>query len=219
MKNQGIRTSRSSKRFWLVFAAFLIVSGSMFAVINRTAAGESFTSFSNDDLWQEVDEASITGTAERQIVPQAYRVIRLNQDLMRDLLSKAPAEGEKDLSPRETVITLPMPDGTFSRFRVFDSPIMEKELADKFPEIRTYNGQGIDEPAALVRFDYTPEGFHALVLRPEGSVFIDPYSKGNTQEYLSYFKRDFDNPEKKWECLVTDNGTSASRFRKAAQQP
>ncbi|MBK6725456.1 MAG: hypothetical protein IPG58_19995 [Acidobacteria bacterium] len=74
---------------------------------------------------------------------------------------------------------------------MFESSIMEKGLADKFPELRTYAGQGIDEPAAVVRFDYTPAGFHAMILRPDGSVFIDPYAKAGTPPTTSHISRGF----------------------------
>ncbi|MBP7474929.1 MAG: hypothetical protein KA810_06680, partial [Pyrinomonadaceae bacterium] len=163
----------------------------------------------SDDLWQDVAESVVLSSGERQIVPESYRVLKLNEDLMKSTLAQAPPETEKDSRARQLVITLPLPDGRLSRFRVFESSIMEKGLADKFPELRTYAGQGIDEPAAVVRFDYTPAGFHAMILRPDGSVFIDPYAKGNTANYISYLKRDFDNPGKQFECLV---GKDASRM-------
>ena len=51
---------------------------------------------------------------------------------------------------------------------------MEPALAAQFPEIKTYLGQGIEDPAATVRFDVTPAGLIAAIVTEEG-VHRAPY--------------------------------------------
>ena len=137
---------------------------------------------SEDGLWQTVEESSLNRSqSERQIIPAAYRVVVLNQPVLANLLKQAPLEFSQAAQTTSTVMTLPMPDGTFSRFRIEESPVMEPELSAQFPEIKTYCGQGIDDPTAIVRFDRTPAGFHALVLSAGDTVYIDPYQKVDTE--------------------------------------
>ena len=85
-----------------------------------------------------------------------------------------------------------MPDGTMGRFHVWESSIQEPGLQEKFPEIRTYAGQGIDDPYATIRFDFNPyDGFHGQVLSPvKGRVYIDPYARGDIDNYISYYQKD-----------------------------
>ncbi len=68
---------------------------------------------------------------------------------------------------------------------------MAPELAGKFPEITTYAGQGLDDPTATTRLDWTPAGFHAIIFGLSGTIYIDPYSRNDTTHYISYYASDF----------------------------
>ena len=109
------------------------------------------------------------------------------------------------------VLHLPLPGGDMAAFSIRESPIMEPALAAKFPQIRTWAGQGIDEPAASVRLDVTPHGFHAIVFSAEGTSYIDPEAsfRGTVTQgdlYRVYFKRDAARPEDapQRECLAAE---------------
>jgi hypothetical protein len=109
----------------------------------------------------------------RNIVPQTYRTVEADRTALAELLERAPLEFSGTAGAE---ILLPMPDGTFARFEVQESPIVEPALAKNFREIKTYVAQGIDDPTATARLDLTPAGFHAIILSPQhGVTFIDPY--------------------------------------------
>src|SRR5215211_42080 len=109
--------------FFIIICACILVS-SVFA--NR----------STDKIWQEIDEAAIKRPeAERIVLPSEYKVFRVNKTNLNSILEKAPAEfSSAERDDGDTIITLPLPDGTFSRFRIQYSPIMEAGLAAKYPE-------------------------------------------------------------------------------------
>lgn len=156
------------------------------------------------NYWNDVPEASMQITGERVIKPIKYRTLNLNVNDLKPLLTAAPLE--KNVHPKNSnsVISLPMPDGTFLRFRFVESPVMEDGLAVQFPEIKTYLGQGIDDPYSSVRFDLTPLGFHAMAFTSNGTVFIDPAARFDNLNYISYYKSDF-RTDKTMPCEVVDN--------------
>ena len=169
------------------------------------------------NLWQDINEESLKGEqAERQIKPKAYRTVKIDKSGMEDLLAKTPMEVSGQGVNSKMVMILPMPDGTLSRYRIEESPIMAPELAAKFPELKTYHGQGIDDPTATIRFDLTPKGFHAMVIAAAYTVYIDPYAKGDTQNYISYFKHDVSGNHD-WRCNnLGDNEAVAMRAKSPA---
>ncbi|HEX6683545.1 MAG TPA: M12 family metallo-peptidase, partial [Candidatus Limnocylindrales bacterium] len=97
------------------------------------------------------------------------------------------------LGGARVVVGLPTPSGGFQRFALTDSPVMEAGLAARHPEIKTYSGRGIDDPAATIRADLTPLGFHASVRSPRGSWYIDPYYHQDQSVYAVYYGRDMSN--------------------------
>lgn len=169
--------------YYLVFFILIVVCALGVAVSAQSRVPK---------IWTEVSEPAIRyRSAERGITPTAYRVFRLNKTALESLLVRAPQEFSEAGRFTETVVTLPMPDGTLSRFRVEQSPIIEPGLAEKYPELaQTYRGRGIDDPAATARFDLMRNGFHSMILSPGGTVMVDPYSPLDTANYISYFKRD-----------------------------
>ena len=90
---------------------------------------------------------------------------------------------------------------------------MESSLAARFPEIKTYQGQGIDDPTATTRFDWTPKGFHAIVLSASNTVYVDPYGTADN-EYISYYKRDYVREGEVFQCLFESSSRSTLQQKK-----
>ncbi len=146
---------------------------------------------SNDNLWRDVPESGITLKGERLIVPQKYRTVAVDETILTQRLLATPREKTPAAKTAPLVMTLPMPDGTYQRFQVEETALLAPDLAAQFPEIKTYQVQGLDDPTATGRLDRTPAGFHAMILAAANVVFIDPYSRNDTTNYLSYYKHDF----------------------------
>lgn len=152
-------------------------------------------------IWRVKDDSALAGRPmARTQTPNNYQTFELNKNVLRLRLDAAPEEFK--VPPADTVIELPMPDGRVAKFRMEHSLVVEQGLADKYPELtETYRGYGLDDPLATVRFDYLSNGFHAMILSPNGTVIIDPYASGDTDNYVSYYKRDLPRPQG-FECQV-----------------
>lgn len=172
-------------------------------------------------IWSDVDEKilaqSILAAAghapRRDIVPRIYRTVALNKAALKAVLDQALPEQAGPIATTGTELALPLPTGDYGRFLIQESPIMAPELAKRFPELKTYVAQGIDDPSATARIDVTPRGFHAIILSGHGDIYIDPYSRETDTNYVSYFKRDF-LADKPFSCLTegeTREHASASR--------
>ncbi len=144
------------------------------------------------DLWQPASQLSASSLATIDSLPSGThraKTFYLNLEQLDQVLEALPEESVAH-SPGTVlpIIALPKPDGTAGRFKVSESPIMAPSLAARYPEIKTFVGQGVDDPLATVRLDRTPAGFHAQVLSPGGSYAIDPQGVSTVESYVS---RDF----------------------------
>lgn len=153
----------------------------------------------SNNIWQPLNGVD----SQPVIKPVKYLSFSLNESALRNVLDLAPAEKEVKAKDSNVILQLPMADGSFEEFSIVNSPVMAPELATRFPEIQVYLGQGVTSPQSVVRFDLTPRGFHAMVLGEGVTVYIDPYSPGDMENYIVYTKRDFyANNEKEMECEV-----------------
>jgi hypothetical protein len=131
------------------------------------------------------------------VSPTSFSAWTMDRDLLSSDLALAPLEFTPTAIANPLVLQLPTPSGDLSDFYIYEAPIMEPSLAAEFPEIRTYRGQGIDDPTATLRLSITPFGFHAQVLATSGAYYIDPYWHMSDLAYVSYFKRDL-TPREDW---------------------
>ena len=144
----------------------------------------------NKTLWKELDLKQLSfALKEKSLTPDQFRALRLDFNSMKTVLEAAPPEHAQRTSHPGIEIQLPMPDGSWERFNVVESPVMEPGLAAAYPFIKTYAAQGIDDPDATARLDITLFGFHSMILSPKGMMFIEPASLGNAGDYICYDKK------------------------------
>ena len=79
---------------------------------------------------------------------------------------------------------------------------MDAELARKYPEIKSYVGQGIENPTSTIYFSLSPLGFQSMIIKADQSaVFIEPYTK-DLKTYSVFRKTDKMASLNKFECKV-----------------
>ena len=85
-----------------------------------------------------------------------------------------------------TVVAFPTPEGKFKDFRMFLSPVMPASLAQKYPDIQTYTGIGLDNPSERVSVTTSNSGIKAMILGSKGNIFIDPVKEITGTYRISY---------------------------------
>lgn len=162
----------------------------------------SFQAQTNTEIWKSIDEKEIHVTGKRDIVPNAYKTFHVDLNKLKTILLNAPLDNQFSAENSNIIVSLPMPNGEVQKFKVVESPVMEEPLQMSFPGIRTYNVRGIDDIYATGKLDINDFGFHGMIRSPKGDIFIDPYCKWNTEDYISYYTHDFEKPaEHKVPCL------------------
>ena len=180
---------------------FLIII--CFLTINFLQAQEAKTS-----LWTEFTPKDFfkNNLVHRSAQPTEFRLYKLDIESLKNsltqVLNRDSARGISNI-----ILEFPNSEGELTKFKVFESPIMHPDLAAKYPLIKTYAAQGIDDPTATLRFSITQFGLHAMVLSGKrNAVYIDPYNEDRTH-YMVYDRKALASNDNliNFECL-TDEG-------------
>lgn len=175
------------------FNTFLILSISMFCLSLNA----------QDKFWEQ---ASSSETLEkekkfRKTVPNEYELFSLNTTALKNTLSSAPSRGSLNSN---TIVELPGENGILQKFRVFEASTFSPELQALYPDIRSYVGQGIEDPSAIARFSFSEIGLNAMITSNQhGSIYIDPFTQ-DKNFYISYSTKSLPADQSGFECLVED---------------
>ncbi len=156
--------------------------------------------------WTKTDETKLDmlEKVNRSSFPKTYQLFHLDLNQFKQELLGAPVRGI--FKGRSTkLIYLPNENGTLERYYVMETPIMEEELARKYPMIKSYAAQGVDNPKAVARFSVTQFGLHNMTYAAgKSTLYIDPYTV-DTSNYIVYTRTAIDGTPQTFECLTTEN--------------
>ena len=72
-----------------------------------------------------------------------------------------------------SILSMPLLDGSSKKFRMFYSPVMPPLLLKKYSEIKTYTGIGLKNPSERVSVTVSRNKIKGMILGREGTIFID----------------------------------------------
>ncbi len=144
--------------------------------------------------WQRLNEQvhiDQKRLAFKELKPPSFQLFSVNDALLKSSLKQA--------SKNQKRVTLPTPNGLQS-FTVKEASVLAPALAEKYPNIKSYVGVGVDDPNARVRMSSSLLGIHAMITTVEHPLYlVVPYTK-DKKVAIGYFK----DPQgiSNFECLV-----------------
>ncbi|MGR3857728.1 zinc-dependent metalloprotease [Chryseobacterium indologenes] len=154
-----------------------------------------------DRLWTSSSIKVSFPVFEDMSVFEDPQLFHLNISGLKNVLAKAP---KRVTEKSEVIISFPNSTGKMEHFKVTENSNFEPELASKYPDIKSYIGKGVEDPASKVYFSVSPLGLSSMeIYRDQSAVFIQPYTK-DLSTYIIYKKSDRKDHFNKLECTVSD---------------
>ncbi|MEM4989124.1 reprolysin-like metallopeptidase [Collimonas sp. H4R21] len=157
------------KKYCIFPCVALLLSSSL--LVSTVFAADTRT------LWHDLpQQRDTTGAARIEgSTPTHFRVLTLD---FSNLKSEATAIATNipGVTARSgnvnTRLSLPLPEGGFTEFTLSDSAILPPDLAQRYPEIRSYKGS--DGKGRNLRLDISPQGMKAMVYEQDGAWLVQP---------------------------------------------
>lgn len=156
---------------------------------------------SSKPLWTKTskDNVSKSGLLVRNTFPSKASYFKLDVDGLKEVLLNAPDRNRFN-GVSNVIIVFPTEKGEFESFRVKESSNFSPQLQAKFPDIRSYSGQGIENPAATISFTISPnKGLSSMVLSNKKTIFIEPYTN-DLNTYIVYINSSEDKNDANFIC-------------------
>ncbi|MFN6091906.1 MAG: reprolysin-like metallopeptidase [Bacteroidota bacterium] len=164
----------------------------------------TFSKADVSDWFKPVKQESIKNEklARRNSTPSSAYFYEIDLQKLKNELATAPLRGTINAAP--VVINFPNAYGKIEQFKVYESPIMHRDLASKYPMIKTYAAQGITDPTSTMRFSITQFGLHTMTISGlHASNYIDPYTS-NGKFIIVYDKHSLSSSNQNFECTTPD---------------
>ena len=156
-------------------------------------------------LWSQVENSTVSEKLlSTKTTVEKFDTFRLDINNLKVNLSVVPQK----ILGKEGGRIMEFPDfnGKLQRFKIKQNSLLHPDLHIKFPTIKTYSGQGVDDKSVTIHFTLNSLGLYAMILSPDnGITYIDPYTE-NRKVYKVYSKKDT-KATKSFECLTENQST------------
>ena len=175
-----------SKLFLLLFfIAFSTSKESMYGQELLKKLDRNTTVFQENEVYQKKN------------FPSKFELVSIDEAKLNSLVKSA-SKTEK------RTIKLPNSKGGFSNFVIKETSNFSETLSEKFPSIKSYSAQGIDDPTAVAKISVGADGFHAVIYSGiEETLYVDPYSKDN-KTLITYARNDLETNKDDFTCHVEE---------------
>lgn len=123
-----------------------------------------------------------------------YSILEMDNNGLRNYLKTAPSTSKYTIPG--IALEIPLPNGRTESFIIHESSVLTPELQTLHPDIRTYKGNGTQNPGYRIRFSLTSEGFNAIIIGVGGDAVVIEKIKNTNNLYKSYFSKDALMPDK-----------------------
>ncbi|MBK7523088.1 MAG: proprotein convertase P-domain-containing protein [Saprospiraceae bacterium] len=157
-----------------------ILSLMMILISTGFVAGQNYWTKLNTDL------VVSRGESVFQELPEKYSLYSLDHSLISlDLLS-APKLEENFVDQKFMEMVFPLANGKMEGFKVFEQPVMEEGLSQKYPFLKAYKGICSSDPTIKIWITVSPYGFSAVISTPQGIEYVDKYFMERKDVYIVY---------------------------------
>ncbi|NNF18427.1 MAG: proprotein convertase P, partial [Flavobacteriaceae bacterium] len=103
------------------------------------------------------------------------------------------------------ILHIPTAQGNLARFRVRENSVLAPSLAAKYPGIRSFIGQNMDNDHERIRFSFSHKGMQGMIIDTDSNnyVFLEKV-RGSEDKYLVYNRDDMAGQEQDFLCFTAD---------------
>lgn len=163
----------------------------------------SFLFSQQTNLWSRINETGIANSEfQHKVKLRKFDSFELQVASLRNELKSAPKRGEfKGRS--STKIDFPDENGKMETYLVKESSVMHPQLAEKFPQNKSYVGFSQNDASKRIHFSLNRLGLHAIIMDAKGGVrYIEPLTK-DKKKYRAYKRQDIEGA-RDLQCFTED---------------
>lgn len=172
----------------------------------------SFYGTAQRDYWkQEVAQGNLRKSISNRFQVQKGRVFSFQEDVFKSKLKIGEFSKNKF-----TTVQFPNESGEMVTFAVTETPVLSKELAVKYPSIKSYSGYSLKNGKDKIRFSVSHNGVQAMIVHnnKKGNTYLQ---KTPDEKYVIY-NRDYESTMNKEFICWTKSSIEQSKNGLASKQ-